>query len=73
MSVDSRPSSFQSRTIGDVTDLRQTRASERPTPPDAPIPGVALDPGLVVSDEALAQHPVEDPLAALQRRDHPFA
>ncbi len=73
VNIDSRPPSFQLRTIGDVTDLRQTAASETPTAPDAPIPGVALDPSMVVPDEARAQPPVEDPLTALQRRDHPFA
>jgi len=72
MIIDSQPSVFRVQAVGDVPELRKTPASETPTAPESAIPGVAIDAGSVLPEDTAAEAPVEDPLTALQRRDHPF-
>lgn len=72
MTLDSQPSVYVTRRVNDVAGVTETPASEQPTAPDAPVPGVAIDPATVLPDDALTEPPIEDALSALQRRDHPF-
>jgi hypothetical protein len=58
--------------MNEVPDMKPTPASERPTPPDAPVPGASLDPDTTVPDEQGSATESDDPLATIERRKHPF-